>query len=69
VVTVEGHTVLGGLGSAVTDTLVEGRPGAVPPIKRLGIHDAFAKHYGSQDDLMETRKRCVTGGPSARCLV
>jgi transketolase len=53
VVTVEEHTVLGGLGSAVTDALVEGRPGAVPPIKRLGIPDAFAKHYGSQDDLME----------------
>jgi transketolase len=53
VVTVEEHTVLGGLGSAVTDTLVEARPGNIPPIKRLGIPDAFAVKYGSQDDLME----------------
>jgi transketolase len=53
VVTVEEHTVIGGLGSAVTETLVEARPGDVPPIKRLGIPDAFAVKYGSQDDLME----------------
>jgi len=53
VVTVEEHTVLGGLGSAVTDALVENLPGAVPVLKRLGIPDAFAKKYGSQDDLME----------------
>ena len=51
-VTVEEHTVLGGLGSAVTDALVENLPGAVPVLKRLGIADAFAKKYGSQDDLM-----------------
>ena len=53
VVTVEEHTLLGGLGSAVTDALVEHRPGAIPPLKRLGIPDAFAKNYGSQDDLMQ----------------
>lgn len=53
VVTVEEHTVLGGLGSAVTDALVENLPGAVPAMKRLGIPDAFARKYGSQDDLME----------------
>lgn len=53
VVTVEEHTVLGGLGSAVTDALVEHLPGAVPPLKRLGIPDAFAKNYGTQDELME----------------
>ena len=53
VLTVEEHTVLGGLGSAVTDALVEARPGRVPPIRRLGIPDAFAIKYGSQEDLME----------------
>jgi transketolase len=53
VVTVEEHTILGGLGSAVTDALVENLPGAAPPLKRLGIPDAFAENYGSQDDLME----------------
>ena len=53
VVTVEEHTVLGGLGSAVTDALVEQLPGAMPAMKRLGIPDVFARNYGSQDDLME----------------
>jgi len=52
VVTVEEHTVVGGLGSAVTDALVE-RGGHLPRIKRLGIPDVFAVKYGSQDQLME----------------
>jgi transketolase len=53
IVTVEEHTTIGGLGSAVIDTLVEHLPGAVPPITKLGIPDAFAHKYGSQDQLME----------------
>ncbi len=53
VVTVEEHILAGGLGSAVVDTLVENLPGAVPPVKRLGIPDTFAHKYGSQDQLME----------------
>jgi transketolase len=53
VVTVEEHTVVGGLGSAVIDTLVEHLPGAIPAMKRLGIPDVFAHKYGSQDQLME----------------
>ena len=51
VVTIEEHTVVGGLGSAVTDALVESR-GRVPLIRRLGIPDVFAAKYGSQDQLM-----------------
>jgi len=53
VVTVEEHTVIGGLGSAVTDCLVEGMEGRLPKIRRIGIPDLFADKYGSQDDLME----------------
>ncbi len=53
VVTIEEHTVMGGLGSAVVDALIDGEGGRIPPIKRLGIPDTFAHHYGSQDDLME----------------
>ena len=53
IVTVEEHTIIGGLGSAVADALIEHRPGNMPPLKRLGIPDVFAKKYGSQDDLME----------------
>jgi len=37
----------------VIDALVEELSGSLPPVKRLGIPDAFAKNYGSQDQLME----------------
>jgi transketolase len=53
VVTIEEHTVVGGLGSAVAETLIEEMPGSAPPLRRLGIPDAFAENYGSQDQLME----------------
>ena len=54
VVTVEEHTVIGGLGSAVTDALVERMEGHLPRIRRIGIPDVFAKDYGSQDWLMQS---------------
>lgn len=53
IVTVEEHTVVGGLGSAVVDALIDHLPGGLPPLKRLGIPDVFAEKYGSQDQLME----------------
>jgi transketolase len=49
--TLEEHSVIGGLGSAVVDALIE-HGGPLPAIRRLGIPDAFVEHYGSQDDLM-----------------
>jgi len=54
VVTVEEHTLIGGLGSAVTDALVTHMDGRVPRMRRLGIPDVFAKDYGSQEWLMES---------------
>lgn len=53
VFTLEEHTVTGGLGSAVAETLIEGLEGARPVVRRLGIPDAFPAAYGSQDSLME----------------
>lgn len=53
VLTLEEHTVIGGLGSAVTDALVERAGRALPLIKRVGLPDSFTHNYGSQDDLME----------------
>ena len=53
IVTLEEHITSGGLGSAVTEALVGDGSERPPRIKRIGIPDAFAKHYGSQDDLME----------------
>lgn len=53
VVTIEEHTLVGGLGSAVAECLMDNAAGNVP-MKRLGIPDRFAKHYGGQDDLLKT---------------
>ena len=54
VVTVEEHTILGGLGSAVLESLNDSLGGQMPALKRLGIPDAFAKDYGSQDSLLQS---------------
>ena len=53
VVTVEEHSVIGGLGSAVLETLSDHMTGSIPPLRRLGIPDRFSAHYGSQQKLME----------------
>jgi transketolase len=52
VVTVEEHSLIGGLGSAVLEALADAGQ-TLPRIKRLGIGDRFADHYGSQNKLME----------------
>jgi len=51
-VTVEEHSLVGGLGAAVVETLVDRLPGAVPRVVRLGIPDVFPSGYGSQDAMM-----------------
>ena len=50
VLTVEEHTIIGGLGSAVAETMAEAN--VFKRFKRIGIPDVFADRYGSQDDLM-----------------
>ncbi len=47
IVTAEEGIGSGGLGTAVAEK-------ASVPVLRLGIPDAFAHHYGEQDDLLET---------------
>jgi transketolase len=51
VVTVEEHTRIGGLGSAVLECLSDRLPVA-KPILRLGLPDRFTHNYGSQDGLL-----------------
>ena len=51
VVLVAGGT--GGLGSAITDVIVEHLGTAAPPVKRLGLPDEFPHNYGLQDDLFD----------------
>ena len=48
-VTIEEHTVIGGLGGAVAEVLAEG--GTSTPLKRLGLQDVFACMVGSHEDL------------------
>lgn len=52
VLTVEEHTVVGGLGSAVAEVLMESDCSVWKPFRRVGIPDTFADQYGSQDSLM-----------------
>ena len=51
VVTVEEHSRIGGLGSAVSDVLAEA--GIRTPQLRLAFPDAFVGTYGSQDNVLE----------------
>ena len=53
VVTVEEHTVVGGLGSAVAEVIAEADFFTPKRFKRLGIPDVFPDEYGSQNSLME----------------
>lgn len=48
VITLEEHTALGGMGSAVTEALVDNMHGYMPVIKRLGLPDSYISDYGSQ---------------------
>ncbi len=54
VVTLEEHTLIGGLGSAVTDLFADNLNNGGPKVLRLGIPDAFPAEYGSQDSMLET---------------
>ena len=51
VVTVEEHTRIGGLGSAVLECLAD-RLRVSKPVLRLGLPDKFTHNYGSQDGLL-----------------
>jgi transketolase len=51
--TLEEHSVIGGLGGAVVDVLMDELETSIPPVKKLGIQDKFIQSYGSQDDLLE----------------
>ncbi len=52
-VTVEEHTLIGGLGSAVLECLADN--GVQTRVKRLGLPDAFPGEYGTQDGMLEVR--------------
>ena len=49
IITVEEHSIIGGLGSAVAEVLSENYP---VPLKRIGINDTFGES-GKADDVLE----------------
>jgi transketolase len=53
VVTVEEHTRIGGLGSAILEVCNDEMPLQASKIIRIGIPDQFANQYGSQNSLLE----------------
>jgi transketolase len=52
VVTVEEHTRIGGLGSAVLEFCSDEMPEQAFKVARIGIPDHFAEEYGTQDTLL-----------------
>jgi transketolase len=52
VVTIEEHTIVGGLGSAVAEIIAEASFNPAKRFQRLGIPDVFPDQYGSQASLM-----------------
>ena len=53
IVTIEEHTIIGGLGSAVAEVLAEANFMDRKLFKRIGIPDEFPDRYGSQDSLLD----------------
>jgi transketolase len=56
IVTIEEHSIIGGLGSAVAEILSEANFKERKLFKRIGIPDEFPEKYGSQDSLMNYYK-------------
>ena len=53
VVTIEEHSIIGGLGGAVAEIIAEANLPSGKGFKRIGIPDVFADRYGSQAGLLE----------------
>ncbi|MCG8605175.1 transketolase [bacterium] len=53
IVTVEEHSIYGGLGSAVAEILAEADFDTPKRFRRIGIPDVFPDQYGSQTSLMQ----------------
>jgi transketolase len=53
VVTIEEHSIIGGLGGAVAEVLAE-LPGPKPPLVRIGLRHGFSCEVGDQEYLRET---------------
>ncbi|MBC8226736.1 MAG: transketolase [Gammaproteobacteria bacterium] len=54
IITVEEHTLIGGLGSSILEFCSDNLPGSLDKILRLGLPDRFSENYGSQNQLLES---------------
>jgi transketolase len=66
VVSVEEHSIVGGLGGSVAETLLEANLDAMPAFKRIGVPDVFPDQYGSQASLMQ--RYGITAAAVADCV-
>jgi len=53
IVTIEEHSRIGGLGSAIAEIVAEANFNPAKRFKRIGLPDVFADEYGSQASLMD----------------
>ena len=61
IVTVEEHSVIGGLGTAVAELIAESNFNPSKKFKRIGIPYTFPDQYGSQSSLMEKNSITADG--------
>ena len=51
--TIEEHSVLGGLGSAVSEVIAESKVQEKPLFLRIGLEDSYVRKYGSRSQLLQ----------------
>jgi transketolase len=52
IISIEEHTIIGGLGSACAEVILEAGFKSTKKFKRIGISDTFPLGYGRQNDMM-----------------
>jgi len=60
IITVEEHSIIGGLGSAVAEVLTE-MGGSIPPFRRLSVGDSFLQVIGGQEYLRHVSGLSIEG--------
>ena len=60
IITIEEHSIIGGLGSAVAEVLTKMRCGDIP-LRMLGLPDAFCKETGGQEYLRHVSGLSIEG--------
>ena len=61
IITLEEHSILGGLGSACAEVILEEGFSETKAFKRMGINDVFPSGYGNQKDMMARNGMSVSG--------